>query len=283
MKMIRRFFATWAFPVSAGLAAFAGCGQNDVDTFGGVADPSAFDVNHTPNTDVDGDGITESLFPKQGYIDGEVVQYFDFGQIPAFFDEGLDKFLTQPNFIYRLSGDCEAGLAAAGNTEPLAIDGNNDGVPDFDYDPRFDTFSVFSHHDVVEFLPDGNDANDDGAVDYNPILQVVTIDVPAGEPCNSVLSASTIRKRLDTEDLNDNGVLDTNEDLDNDGRIDDDLRGDLTATVTEEFVIVEAFDAFTRLPDLVFSIVPDPSNNRSRNFGFLRFDPDGFFEDLDID
>jgi hypothetical protein len=283
MKMIRRFFATWAFPVSAGLAALAGCGQNDVDTFGGVADASGFDVNHTPDTDVDGDGITESLFSKQGYIDGQVVQYFDFGQIPAFFDEGLGKFLTQPNFLYRVTGECEPGLAAAGNTEPLGLDADGDGVADFDHDPRFDTFSVFRHHDVIEFLPDGQDADEDGAVDFNPILQVVTVEVPAGTPCNTVLSAETIRKRASSEDLNGNGVLDRNEDLDDDGRIDDDLRGDLTITFTEEFVLVEAFDAFTRLPDLVFTAVPDPSSAKGRNFGFLRFDPDGFSEDLDVD
>jgi hypothetical protein len=271
--MIRRFFATWAIPMSAGLAAFTGCGQNNVDTFGGVVDASAFDSKHTPDTDVDGDTITESLLPKEGYIDGKVVQYFDFGTVPALFNADLEKFLVTPNVLFRLNGECtpEDGKIVVTGTEGI------------DFDPRFETFSPFQHHDIIEFLPDGTDADEDGNNDYTPLLQIVNVDVPAGTNCNEILSGRTLRKRLKSEDLNGNGVLDRNEDTDNDNLIDDDLKGDLTATVTQEFVLAETFDAFTRLPDLVFSPVPDPSNNKSRNFGFVRFDPDGFSEDLDID
>lgn len=259
--------------MSAGLAAFTGCGQNDVDTFGGVVDSAVFDARHAPDTDVDGDEITESLFPKQGYVDGKVVQFFDFGPVPALFNANIEKFLFTPNFLFRLTGECEAP------------DGKIvlEGFEGIDFDPRFDTFSPFGHHDILEFLPDGTDADEDGNIDYTPILQVVNVAVPPGTDCNTILSASTLRRRLNTEDLNGNGLLDRGEDVDNDNLLDDDLRGDLTATLTDEFVVLEAVDAFTRLPDLVFSSVADPSNNKGRNFGFLRFDPDGFSEDLDVD
>jgi large repetitive protein len=273
IKMIRRFFATWALPVSAGLAAFTGCGQNNVDTFGGIVDASVFDEKHTPNTDVDGDGIIESLFPQQGYINGKVVQFFDFGPVPALFNVNIDKFVTTPNFLFRLTGNCKAPEGKVPFT----------GVEGIDFDPRFDTFSPFGHHDIVEFLPDGADADGDENIDYNPILQVVTVAVPNGTDCNSILSGTTLRKRLASEDVNGNGILDRGEDTDNDNLLDDDLNGDLVATVTNEFVLLETFEAFTRLPDLVFSSVADPSNKNGRNLGFLLFDPDGFSEDLDID
>jgi hypothetical protein len=271
--MIRRFFATWAFPVSAGLAALTGCGQNNVDTFGGIVDASAFDDNHSPNIDADNDGIIESLFPKEGYIDGKVVQFFDFGAVPALFNATTEKFVVTPNTLFRVTGEC---------TPP---DGKvkNNVVEGLDFDPRFDTFSPFGHHDIIEFVPDGSDVNGDEIVDYNPIMQVVNVEVPAGTNCNEILSGTTLRKRLLTEDLNGNGLLDVNEDTNGNNLLDEDLKGDLISTVTQEFVLVEAFEAFTRLPDLVFSIVPDPFNNKGRNFGFLQFDPDGFSEDLDID
>lgn len=292
--MIRRFFATWVFPVSAGLVALSGCNRQDKDTFGGVVDSASFDANHSANTDVDNDGVAETLLPKEGYAGGKVVQFFDFGQIPAFFSEGTDAFgqpfsafLTQPNFMFRMTGECEPGLAAAGNTEPFDFDVDGDGDVDFTYDPRFDAFSPFRHHDIFEFLPDGADVDEDGAQDYNPIVQIIDVAVPAGADCNEILNGDTLRKRVASEDFNGNGILDKGEDLDQDGRIDADLKGDLVIEQAEfdtpEFKLIELFDSFTRLPDLVLSAVPDPGNDKSRNFGFLRFDADGDSEDLDID
>src|SRR5262252_8750936 len=112
--MTRRFVATWTTSLSAVLVALSGCGQNNVDTFDGVVDPTNFSAPHQANTDVDGDGINESILPKQAYANGKVVQFFDFGAIaPATVtqvdptDPNSIVVATSPSFIFRFVGESD--------------------------------------------------------------------------------------------------------------------------------------------------------------------------------
>lgn len=278
--MNRRSCTTWASSLSAALViSLFGCGQRNVDTFNGVVDPSNFDAFHTPVLDADNDDVIETLPPREGYIDGQVVQFFDFGPAPVFLTEiepGVLAFVTEPALLFRFSGSCEPGRQVAPLDDPEE--------PDFDFDPRFSFFSPNRQHDIIDVLPDGSDNNGDDIPDYNPIFQVVDVAMPAGYTCNEVINVDTLRLRFGTEDINGNGVLDTGEDLDADAQIDDDLGGDLTANFGgNQFVMVEALDSFTKLPDLVTFPFPDPSSEFGPNVGFERFDLDGFSEDLDFD
>jgi len=291
--MTLRNVATWAGPVAALLVASTGCKQTDA--FDGVVDPSNFNATHQPNADVDGDGIAESILPREGYAQSgsttEVVQFYDFGQVNAFVtdtDTGT-KVVAQVGQLFRFKGESDIngdGKVDDGDCEPKAGVTKSEIQAGFDYDPRFEIFSNFRQHDVIDQLPEELDVDGDGEIDtfdYSPIVQVIEVTMPKGYVCNEVLNLDTLRLRAVKEDINGNGILDANEDLNGNLKLDDIRGGDLVTTPAG-FATIEVLDIFTRLPDLIKAPVPDPFSLKANdNLNFEGFDPDGASEDIDLD
>lgn len=284
-----RFSTTRARIAFSALVVLLGCNRN-VDTFGGILDTSNFDLFHSPDTDANNDGIFESKLPREGYVDGRVVQFYDFGAIPATFVADINGFVVKPNLLFRFIG--ETDLNGDGVIDSRDCDSSKappqvqtDPENGFDFDPRLNATpsSPFRQHELVDVLPDGTDINQDNIPDYNPVMEIVHIRMPKGFRCDEVLNVDTLRRRFASEDVNGDGFLELEEDIDLDTRIDDDLKGDLTPELTGQFVMIELLGTATRLPDMVASPVIDPDNVFGFNINFARFDPDGFSEDLDID